>query len=105
VDHRTDIYALGCVAYWMLTGRYVFTGDNALQIVARHTSAQPTAPSRHSKFDISPKLDELVLGCLEKKPGDRPGTVRELGDWLGQCEVEAAWTRADAVRWWEEEEC
>ena len=41
MDHRTDIYALGCVAYWMLTGRYVFTGDTALQIVARHTSAQP----------------------------------------------------------------
>jgi hypothetical protein len=105
VDHRTDIYALGCVAYWMLTGRYVFTGDTALQIVARHTSAQPTAPSRHSKFDISPRLDELVLGCLEKKPGDRPGTVRELGDWLGQCEVEAGWTRGDALRWWEEAEC
>jgi hypothetical protein len=105
VDHRTDIYALGCVAYWMLTGRYVFTGESAMQIVARHTSAEPTAPSRHSKFDISPKLDELVLGCLKKKPSERPGTVRELGEWLGQCEVEAAWTRSDAVRWWEEEEC
>jgi hypothetical protein len=105
VDHRTDIYALGCVAYWMLTGRYVFTGDTALQIVARHTSAEPTPPSRYSRFDVSPKLDELVLACLKKKPDDRPGTVRELGAWLGQCEVEAAWTRADAVRWWEEEEC
>jgi serine/threonine-protein kinase len=105
VDHRTDIYALGCVAYWMLTGRYVFTGDTALQIVARHTSAEPTAPSRHSRFDVSPRLDELVLACLRKKPDERPGTVRELGEWLGQCEVEAAWTRADALRWWEDEEC
>jgi serine/threonine-protein kinase len=105
VDHRSDIYALGCVAYWMLTGRYVFSGESALQIVARHTSAQPTAPSRHSKFDIPPKLDELVLGCLKKKPSDRPGTVRELGDWLGECQVETAWTSANARTWWEEEEC
>ena len=105
VDHRTDIYALGCVAYWMLTGRYVFTGESALQIVARHTSAEPTPPSRHSGFDVSPELDELVLACLRKKPSDRPGSVRELGDWLGQCEGQAVWTRMDAQRWWEEEEC
>jgi eukaryotic-like serine/threonine-protein kinase len=100
VDHRTDIYALGCVAYWMLTGRYVFTGENAMQIVARHTSAEPAAPSRHSAFDVSPALDELVLACLKKKPSDRPTTVRELSDALEQCEVEAGWTRADATRWW-----
>jgi serine/threonine-protein kinase len=103
VDHRTDIYALGCVAYWMLTGRYVFTGDNAMQIVARHTSSEPTAPSMHSKFGISPRLDELVLGCLKKKPTERPGTVRELGDSLEKCEVEDVWTRANATRWWQEE--
>ena len=59
VDQRTDIYALGCVAYWMLTGRYVFTGDSALQIVARHMSSVPTPPSRHSGFDVSPALDPL----------------------------------------------
>jgi serine/threonine-protein kinase len=105
VDHRTDIYALGCVAYWMLTGRYVFTGENAMQIMARHTSAEPTAPSMHGKFDVSPRLDALVLGCLKKNPSDRPGSVRELGEWLGQCEVEGVWTRADARRWWEDEEC
>ena len=105
VDHRTDIYALGCVAYWMLTGRYVFTGENALQIMARHTSADPTPPSRHSRFDLSPALDDVVLACLKKNPSERPGTVRELGDWLGQCEVETPWTRTDARRWWEEEEC
>jgi serine/threonine-protein kinase len=101
VDHRTDIYALGCVAYWTLTGRYVFTGENALQIVARHTSAEPTPPSRHSKFDISPKLDELVLACLMKKPEDRPATARELFDRLGECETDAEWTRRDSTSWWE----
>ena len=101
VDQRTDIYALGCVAYWMLTGRYVFTGDGAMQIVARHVSSAPVAPSRHSTFDISPALDELILACLRKKPSERPASARELCDRLGQCEVESRWTREDARRWWE----
>jgi eukaryotic-like serine/threonine-protein kinase len=101
VDRRADIYALGCVAYWMLTGRYVFTGDSALQIVARHVSSVPTPPSRYSGFDVSPALDQLVLACLEKKPSNRPGTARELCDRLGQCEVERQWTRDDARVWWE----
>jgi eukaryotic-like serine/threonine-protein kinase len=101
VDRRTDIYALGCVAYWMLTGRYVFTGDSAMQIVARHVSSEPAPPSRHSGFDVSPGLDELVLACLKKKPSDRPATARELCDRLGECEVETAWTREDAKAWWE----
>jgi serine/threonine-protein kinase len=101
VDQRTDIYALGCVAYWMLTGRYVFTGDSAMQIVARHVSSVPVPPSRYSTFDISPALDNLVLACLKKEPSQRPATARELCDRLGQCEVETDWTREDARRWWE----
>src|SRR5262249_42930170 len=64
VDQRTDIYALGCVAYWMLTGRLVFDGDSPLQIVARHIHAPPEPPSRYSAFSVTPDLDRLVLDCL-----------------------------------------
>jgi eukaryotic-like serine/threonine-protein kinase len=101
VDQRTDIYALGCVAYWMLTGRYVFTGESSIQIVARHVNTAPVPPSRYSTFDISPALDELVLACLKKKPRERPRSARELCDRLGRCEVETGWTRDDARKWWE----
>ena len=100
VDHRTDIYALGCVAYWMLTGRYVFAGESAMQIVARHASVEPSPPSRYSGFDVSPALDELVLACLKKKPVDRPASARELSDRLRECNEGTGWTREDAMRWW-----
>ena len=101
VDRRTDIYALGCVAYWMLTGRNVFTGDSTLQIVARHVSSVPTPPTRHSGFEVSPALDQVVLACLEKDPANRPGSARELCDRLSRCDVEGQWTRDDARIWWE----
>jgi serine/threonine protein kinase len=100
VDQRTDIYALGCVAYWLLTGQYVFTGATSMQLMARHVSSAPVPPSRHSAFEVSPALDEVVLGCLRKKPADRPASARELCDLLGQC-VEQPWTREDARLWWE----
>jgi eukaryotic-like serine/threonine-protein kinase len=101
VDQRTDIYALGCVAYGMLTGCYVFTGNSPMQIVARQVNTVPAPPSTYSAFDLSPALDELVLSCLKKKPSDRPATARELCDRLGVCDVETAWTREDARAWWE----
>jgi eukaryotic-like serine/threonine-protein kinase len=100
VDQRTDIYALGCVAYWMLTGRYVFTGDSPMQIVARHVNTPAAPPSKHSAYPVPALLEEIVLACLEKKPSARPATARELCDRLGQCEVEP-WTREDGRRWWE----
>ena len=98
---RGDPAALGCVAYWMLTGRYVFTADTALQIVARHVHTPPSAPSKHSPIPIPAELEEIVMACLAKEPSGRPASARELCDRLGRCEVDAAWTRDDARRWWE----
>jgi hypothetical protein len=101
VDHRTDIYSLGCVAHWMLTGRQVFQADGVVQMIARHLQAVPQPPSRHSGFPVPPDLDDLVLACLAKHPADRPASAWELADLLEQCQVEAPWTREDARRWWE----
>jgi eukaryotic-like serine/threonine-protein kinase len=101
VDNRSDIYSLGCVAYWMLTGRQVFEADSVLQMIGRHLQATPEPPSRYSPEPVPRLLEELVLSCLAKRPTDRPGSVWELADRLAECEVVIPWTREDARRWWE----
>jgi serine/threonine-protein kinase len=101
VDGRTDIYALGCVAYWMLTGRQVFQAPNAILLIAQHIQTPPEPLSRHSVDPLPAGLEELVLACLAKKPSERPATARQLRDRLGRIELESTWTREDARRWWE----
>jgi eukaryotic-like serine/threonine-protein kinase len=101
VDRRTDIYALGCVAYWMLTGRHVFPGNGVVQTMARHIHTLADPPSLYSLFRIPPELDAIVLACLAKRPDDRPGSARELADRLADCEVDDRWGPEHARLWWE----
>jgi serine/threonine-protein kinase len=101
VDPRTDIYALGCVAYWMLTGRPVFEGQGVVQLMARHIHTPPEPPSLYSLFQIPADLEELVLACLSKRPEDRPGSARDLADRLAACELGEQWSRDHARLWWE----
>jgi eukaryotic-like serine/threonine-protein kinase len=101
IDHRSDIYSLGCVAYWMLTGRQVFEADGLMQMIARHIQAKPEPPSRHSPFTVSAELDEIVLDCLAKFAPQRPASAWELADRLAQAEVASPWTREDARGWWQ----
>jgi serine/threonine-protein kinase len=100
VDGRADIYATGCVAYWLLTGQYVFTADSPMAILMHHVRTAPVPPSARTAHPIPPALERLVLACLAKDPADRPQTARELS--LGLAEVEAAdaWSEARAREWW-----
>jgi tRNA A-37 threonylcarbamoyl transferase component Bud32 len=101
VDARTDIYQLGCVAYWMLTGQYVFEADTAMKTMMRHMEEMPEPPSRRAEQDVPEDLDRAVLACLEKDPAKRPQTVDELAEVLGQCEVGEPWSKARGRQWWE----
>jgi tRNA A-37 threonylcarbamoyl transferase component Bud32 len=79
LDGRADIYALGCVAYWLLTGKRVFEAETAIQVVAKHVRTPPVPPSeRVPGLSIPPALESLVLECLAKEPAERP-TAAELG--------------------------
>jgi serine/threonine-protein kinase len=100
IDARSDIYALGCVAYWMLTGNLVFDEKSPVSMAVAHASAEPSPPSQHTELDVPEELDGIVLKCLAKDPRDRFQTVRELRDALATCPTVGSWDRQRAERWW-----
>jgi serine/threonine-protein kinase len=100
-DGRADLYALGCVAYYLLTGRLVFEAGTPIQMIARHLHDAPLPPSRRSELAVPAALDELVLSCLAKKPEDRPPTAAALARSLATIDAGAAWDEEQAMRWWQ----
>ena len=100
VDHRADLYGVGCVAYWMLTGRPPFEADNVVQLMLEHTQRKPSPPSQECKLHIPATLDDIVLACLEKLPTDRPSSALELWEELNNVELGARWTQTHAESWW-----
>jgi tRNA A-37 threonylcarbamoyl transferase component Bud32 len=100
IDGRTDIYALGCVLYWMLTGAFVFEGRSAMDTMLRHVQNTPTPPSARAEQPIPAALDELTLACLAKSPADRPHDIDVLAEWLGSIDAGEPWTAERATEWW-----
>ena len=101
VDGRADIYALGCVAYWLLTGKDVFDGSTAFEVMAHHLHTLPAPPSKRTDQPVPPALDAVILACLEKNPSSRPQTADELARELERCAGDA-WSPQLAQTWWEE---
>ena len=99
VDGRADIYALACVAYYLLTGQQVFDGDTAMQVIAKHLQATPVGPSQRTQVALPPRFEQLVLQCLAKKPDERPRSAAELARLLAIVDVEP-WTDEQANAWW-----
>jgi serine/threonine-protein kinase len=99
MDARADIYALGCVAYWLLTGKPVFESGSPVKTLADHLSTPPIPPSQRVDAAIPPELERIVLACLAKHPQDPPATAGALAANLRAAGVEP-WTQQDAARWW-----
>ncbi len=100
LDHRADIYALGCVAYWMLTHTYPFEGATVEEVMAAHRRRPPVPPSRRVP-GIPTEVDSLVLSCLEKRPEDRPRSARTIGRRVAQLLERYPWRDEDAEREWD----
>jgi serine/threonine protein kinase len=98
VGPASDLYAIGAVAYWLLTGEPVFSATSIVELCAAHLSETPLPPSKKG-IAVPPELERLVLACLAKRPADRPESAAALGAALAQCDV-GAWTREDATAWW-----
>jgi serine/threonine-protein kinase len=99
-DHRVDLYALGCVAYWLLTGKLVFEGENAMQVMMQHVQAQPKRPSHRVDRPIPAPLEDLVMQCLEKDPAHRPASADVMRERLDAVPLTAVWTAERAEQWW-----
>jgi serine/threonine-protein kinase len=99
VDGRADLYALGCVAYYLLTGTLVFEADTGLQVIAKHLRADPVPPSQRANVPIPAALEQVILACLAKRPDDRPKSAAELGRLLSDIGGEQ-WSEERATQWW-----
>ena len=101
VDARADIYATGCVAYWLLTGHQVFEAPSPMGLLVHHTQSPPQAPSTRTELPVPPELDAIVLACLAKDPAERPQSARELANILAGLPVADEWDDTKARDWWE----
>ena len=97
----SDLYALGCVAYWLLTGTQVFKGATHIKVALEHLQAVPDPPSMRSELDIPESLEAVVLQCLEKDPGRRPASAEEIGRMIDACRLTASWGKDHGRAWWD----
>lgn len=99
VDMRTDLYALGAVGYFLLTGEYVFDGETGFDVCGQHLSAAPVPVRARTKRPVPLELEDVIMRCLRKKPEDRPQAADALLSDLHACAI-PEWTEAQARAWW-----
>jgi serine/threonine-protein kinase len=100
IDARADLYALGAVGYWLLTGTHVFGGNSIFEVCAHHLHSVPEPPSVRLGAPVSADLESVLLACLAKRPEDRPGSAHILRERLLACAAAGRWTNARAAEWW-----
>jgi serine/threonine protein kinase len=100
VDARSDIYAVGAVGYYLLTGQPVFEADNVVDLCQKHVATPPIPPSERSRTPIPAALESAILSCLEKSRAKRPQTARDLALLIARCPEATQWSIEDADAWW-----
>jgi serine/threonine-protein kinase len=102
VDGRSDLYALGAVAYFLLTGGPPFTGSSVVEVCGHHLHTQPVRPSERLGRALPEDLENLVLALLEKKPAQRPSNAQAVVRSLRACRSAREWNHDHADEWWRE---
>jgi serine/threonine-protein kinase len=99
IDARTDLYSLGAVGYFLLTGSEVFGGRNVVEICSHHLHSTPVPPSQRAVSAVPEDLESLIMRCLEKRPAQRPVDARTFQAELRACRDARAWSEDDARHW------
>jgi len=100
VDARSDLYAVGAVGYFLLTGKPVFEAESVVDLCQKHVAEPPTPPSERTHATIPAALENAILACLEKSRAKRPQTARDLSLLIGRCAEAGAWSIDEADAWW-----
>jgi serine/threonine protein kinase len=100
VDPRSDLYAVGAIGYFLITGQPVFNANSLVELCQQHVSAVPETPARRLGAAISPELEAALLACLEKRRDKRPQTARDLAALLERAPTARSWSLDDADAWW-----
>ena len=98
-DARSDIYSVGAVAYFLLTGRLLFVKSTAMQTLAAHLY-EPAIPPSRFRPDLDPPLEAVIMRCVEKKPEERYPDIAALDRALSACPGAGEWTQKEAAGWW-----
>lgn len=100
VDERSDLYSLGCVAYWMLSGEILFDTDTPTSTAIAHLSSPPVPLRKRAPTKVDPELEALVMRCLQKSPEDRPESAKAVAAALERMNFAQPWTPKRAADWW-----
>jgi hypothetical protein len=100
VDACSDLYAVGAVGYFLLTGQPVFQAGTIVELLQQHLTTPATPPSQRLSRTVSEQLEHAILACLEKSRANRPQTARQLAKMLDAAPTAHAWTQDEAEAWW-----
>jgi hypothetical protein len=102
ITHAVDLYALGAVGYFLITGRRLFEGKTAVDVCIQHVTQPPKRPSEIAGINVAPALEAILMTCLAKQPSDRHPSAAALGDALEALPPAGDWSKPDAIAWWDE---
>ena len=101
VNHSSDLYAVGVLGYYILTGSYPFEAATPVALLMKHVNEEPPKPSEIFGKALPEDLEKVILMCLEKEQSDRPKSARHLFELLDECEDSGKWDLHKAEKWWD----
>jgi tRNA A-37 threonylcarbamoyl transferase component Bud32 len=99
-DPRTDLYSVGAVGYWLLTGKTLFESDVVTELLNCQVKLVPVRPAKRLGAPLSADLEDLIMQCLAKTPEERPASAEALNEALGRCQSAGSWAPPQAEEWW-----